>query len=357
MAGFANGRRSVFLSFVAFVLGGGFARADSIAEFYASHPVTIAIGSDPGGTYDLYARTIARHLGAHIPGSPRVIVQNMPGAGGYTAALHVFSIAPQDGTIIGAIGSALPFQPLMDPNSPKLDVPHINWIGSVSTYDILMLVRADVPVYSVEDLRERQTVMATIAPGQLNSVIVAATNAALGTKIKGVNGHLGMPAAMLALERGEIDGYPSAPIDALKRGYSKQLADGALRLLLQYGPAPSPEFPNVPYALDLAKTPADQALLELAQGPLTVGYAAGPRRPAGSHRRAARRIHGDLRGPGFSRRCETASPQRRAGRRRGNPSAARQGLSDAARCRHADSRPLSGPDEINRRDSSFRTKA
>ena len=250
------------------------AYADPIADFYSRHMVTILVGADPGGTYDLYARTIARRLGSHIPGSPKVIVENMPGAGGYIAAMRVLNDGPQDGSMIGALGSsALPFQPLLDPNSPKLNVQGIDWLGSVSSYNVVMLVRSDVPVYSLDDLRKHQTVMATIAPGQLNSVIVAATNAALGAKIKGVNGHLGLAASMLALEHGEIDGYPTAPVDALKRGYSKQIADGQFRLLLQFGPAPSPEFPKVPYALDSAKTPQQRSLLEVAQGPLGIGYA------------------------------------------------------------------------------------
>jgi tripartite-type tricarboxylate transporter receptor subunit TctC len=81
-----------------------------------------------------------------------------------------------------------------------------------------------------------------------------------------------MAAAMLALERGEIDGYPTAPVDALKRSYSKQISEGKLRLLLQFGPSPSPGLPNVPYALDYAKTSEQRSLLDIAQGPLGVGY-------------------------------------------------------------------------------------
>jgi tripartite-type tricarboxylate transporter receptor subunit TctC len=252
----------------------GEAGADPIADFYAKRPVTIVVGADPGGTYDLYARTIARYIGKYIPGSPSVVVQTTPGAGGYVGAMRVLSTGPQDGTILGALGSsALPFQPLLDANAPKFDPLTINWIGSVAGYNVLMLVRSDVPVYSVDDLRKRETLMATIAPGQLNSVIVAATNAALGTKIKGIRGHIGMPPAMLAVESGEVEGYPTAPVDALKRRYAKQIADGKLRLLLQFGPAPSPEFPDVPYALDLAKTATDRSLLDVAQGPLGIGYA------------------------------------------------------------------------------------
>jgi tripartite-type tricarboxylate transporter receptor subunit TctC len=264
--------RSVLAALVALTVSG--ARADPVADFYAKNLVTIVVGADTGGTYDLYARTIARHIGKYIPGSPKVVVQNVPGAGGYLGAMRVLGVGPRDGTMIGALGSsALPYQPLLDPNAPKLDALNINWIGSVAGYNVLMLVRSDVPVYSVDDLRKRETVMATIAAGQFNSVVVAASNAALGTKIKGIRGHNGMNPAMLALERGEVEGYPTAPVDALKRRYAKQIADGSFRLLLQFGPAPSTDFPDVPYAPDLAKTAADRSLLEVAQGPLGVGYA------------------------------------------------------------------------------------
>lgn len=248
------------------------ARADAISDFYTGKTVTIASGNAPGGTYDLYARAIGRHLGKHIPGTPRIIVQNMPGAASYNAALNVFSVAPQDGTFIGAISAALPYQPLVDPNSPKLDVPRINWLPSPSTFTVVTLVRSDTPVKTWEDLRQRETVMATIAPGQLPSLIVAAANDTLGLKIRGINGHVGLNAAMLALERGEIDGYPAVPVDSLKRVFVNLVEAKKLRVLLQYGPAPSPDYPDAPYAIDLVKNPEDRMLLDLAQHPLKVGY-------------------------------------------------------------------------------------
>src|ERR1700741_4377904 len=127
----------------------GSARADPITDFYAKHLVTIVVGADTGGTYDLYARTIARHLGKYIPGSPKVVVQNAPGAGGYVGAMRVLGAGPQDGSMVGALGSsALPFHPLLDPNAPKFEPLQIDWIGSVAGYNVLMLVRSDVPVYS-----------------------------------------------------------------------------------------------------------------------------------------------------------------------------------------------------------------
>ena len=280
----------------------GSACADPVADFYAKRLVTILAGTATGGTYDLYARTIARHIGKYIPGSPKVVVQNAPGAGGYLGAMRVLDVGPHDGTVIGAMGSsALPFQPLLDPNSPKFDPLRINWLGSTAGYNVLMLVRSDVPVYSVDDLRKRETVMAAIAAGQFNSVIIAAVNAVFGAKIKGVRGHKGMNPAMLALENGEVEGYPTAPVDALKRLYSKQIAEGKFRLLLQFGPAPSKDFPDVPYALDLVKTAAERSLLEVAQGPLGVGYAymLGPGVPQDRAAALRKAFEATLRDPDF----------------------------------------------------------
>lgn len=248
------------------------AQADAVSDFYAGKTVKVIIGTTVGGTYDLYGRTIARHLGKYIPGSPSVIVQNLPGAASYAAAMNVFSISPQDGTVIGAIASALPHQPLIDPNSPKLDVARINWLPSPSTFTVVMAVRSDLPIRTLEDLRRHPTVMATIAPGQLPSLIVAATNDTLGTKIRGINGHPGMNEAIVSVERGELDGYPAIPADALKRIFGGLMSQGKLRVMLQYGPAPSPDYPDAPYAVDLATNPADRMLLDLAQAPLKNGY-------------------------------------------------------------------------------------
>jgi tripartite-type tricarboxylate transporter receptor subunit TctC len=264
--------REAVCAILPLVLWAGLARADAVSDFYTGRTVTVVIGSAAGGTYDLYARAMGRFVGRYIPGNPRVIVQNMPGAASYTAAAHVFNVAPQDGTVIGAISAALPWQPLIDPNSPKLDVPRINWLHSPSTFTVSTIVRSDIPVKTWEDLRNRETVMATIAPGQLPSLIVAATNDTLGTKIKGINGHPGLNDAMLALERGEIEGYPAVPVDALKRLYANVVKAGKVRVLLQYGPAPSPDYPEAPYAVNLVNNPEDRMLLDLAQAPLKVGY-------------------------------------------------------------------------------------
>ena len=53
-------------------------------NYYAGKTVQMIIGFGPGGGYDLWARTVARHIGKHLPGNPNVVSQNMPGAGSFT---------------------------------------------------------------------------------------------------------------------------------------------------------------------------------------------------------------------------------------------------------------------------------
>jgi hypothetical protein len=148
----------------------------------------------------------------------------------------------------------------------------INWLPSPSAYNVLMLVRSDLPEKTIDDMRTHQLVMGTISPGMLPAILVAATNATLGTHIKGINGHPNLASAMLAMDRGEIDGYPAVPFQSMERVYSKQLAAGKYRLMLQFGAAASPEYPQAAFARDLAKTPEDRMLLDLAMDPLKVGY-------------------------------------------------------------------------------------
>jgi tripartite-type tricarboxylate transporter receptor subunit TctC len=248
------------------------ARADAISDFYAGKTLNIVVGSDAGGTYDYYGRTIARHIGKHLPGKPSAIVQNLAGAGSYLAFRRVFNVAPQDGTVLGSIGAALPYQSLIDPGAPPFEADKVKWLPSISSYNMVMLVRADVPVRSWEDLRTRPVVQASIAPGQANSLIIAAVNDALGAKIKGIAGHKSLNEAMLALERGEIEGYPAMPVDVLKRNHARDMEAGKFRLLLQFGAAPLPEYPDVPWAPGLASDPASRMVLDLTTGFLRTGY-------------------------------------------------------------------------------------
>src|SRR5207302_9560599 len=107
----------------------GAAQADAVSDFYKDHPITLITGYSPGGGFDLYTRVVANHLGKHIPGEPRIIVQNMPGAGSTRAAGHLYNIAPKDGTVI-ALARAPVIEPLVGTGGGSFDTTKFTWLGS-----------------------------------------------------------------------------------------------------------------------------------------------------------------------------------------------------------------------------------
>ncbi|HEX2933634.1 MAG TPA: hypothetical protein VHV54_28160, partial [Candidatus Binatia bacterium] len=66
------------------------------ANFYQGKTMTMVVASTVGGGYDLWARLTARYIVKYIPGSPSIVVQNMPGAGNIIGANYVYGVAKPD---------------------------------------------------------------------------------------------------------------------------------------------------------------------------------------------------------------------------------------------------------------------
>jgi tripartite-type tricarboxylate transporter receptor subunit TctC len=251
------------------------AQTGELEAFYKGKTINMFIGYPAGGTYDLYARTIARHLGKHVPGRPLVVPMNMPGAGTLTATSHVYSVAPQNGTAIVATASSMPFQPMFQKIDVPFDAAKANWLPTPAGYTAIMLVFHKSPVQTFEDLKRRETIMGTISPGSTPHFIAVVLNSVLGTKIKPIPGYPNMNSNFLAMERGEFDGYPTVPPSAIERTYRAQYEKGEYRPILQIGPKRNANFPkleNVPLARDLAQNDADRQILDFAAAPQTLGY-------------------------------------------------------------------------------------
>ena len=248
------------------------AAADQVADFYKARAITLMVGYPPGGAYDLYARTIGRHIGRFIPGAPFINVQNMPGAGSLAAANHVANLAARDGTIIGVTGAALPFAPMLEPGAARFDATKVNWLPSPASFTALMVVSKAAPVESFSDLQQTEVLMGTLNPGSTPSFYAAIINDVLKTRMKLVYGYDSMSQAMLALQRGEVQGYPTAPVDSIKRAYAHLAASGQIKFLLQIGGKASADYPHTPFILDFAKTPEERKLIDVSLGSLKIGY-------------------------------------------------------------------------------------
>jgi tripartite-type tricarboxylate transporter receptor subunit TctC len=139
--------------------------ADDIADFYKGKTMTMVVGSDPGGGYDIYARILARHLGKYIPGNPTFIVQNRSGAGSVTATNYVYSVAPQDGTVILAPNRTAPFVQILGQPGPRYEATKLQWLGSLNNEVGVIEVWHAVPVKTVEDARKTAVTVGTTTIG------------------------------------------------------------------------------------------------------------------------------------------------------------------------------------------------
>ncbi len=252
------------------------------ADFYRGKTVTLVVSSSPGGGYDVMARTIAKYLGRHIPGNPRLVVSNMPGAGGIVAMNYFYRGAPKDGTYIGSMQNNIPFEPLLGTKEAMYDPTKFNWLGSPSVEVGLIVVWKTAPANSVADLKRREITMGSSGVNSTPSFYTRLINETLDTKMKLVVGYPGQNEAYLAMERGEIDGFPSLFYNTLNATKPNWRTEKNVKLLLQYGLEKEPAIPDVPSALDLVTDPDDRLLLEAGLAEVTLGrpYLMPPNVPA-----------------------------------------------------------------------------
>jgi tripartite-type tricarboxylate transporter receptor subunit TctC len=241
------------------------------APFYQGKTLTIMVGFPPGGGYDIYARVLARYMGRHIPGEPQVIVQNMPGAGSLNLANHLYTLAPKDGTVIGSIETAMPFEAFFNPDAVRFDPLKFTWLIGLNSEITTCFVRSDSPIKSFSDLFTREAKFGATNSGATPVVEPRVANALLGAKIAIVSGYPGTQDIFLAIERGEVEGACGVGWTALNAAKADWVRDGKIRILAQNATKRHPAVRDVPLLLDFAKTDEQRQLLELLAAPQDMG--------------------------------------------------------------------------------------
>jgi tripartite-type tricarboxylate transporter receptor subunit TctC len=226
--------------------------AQSVENFYRGKTINVVIGYPPAGANDFYARAVARHIGKHIPGNPTVIPRNMPGGGSLVAANHIFNVAPKDGTTLGLIVPTAPIEEKLGAANVRFKAAQFNWIGRLAATPNVTFMNASSPVKTIKDAMEREAVLG--ATGRSSTVAVYPTmlNHLVGTKFKLVMGYAGSAEAMLAMERGEVEGH-STTWEGVKSRAARQLRDKTINILVQYGLQRHPELPDIPTAVELGR--------------------------------------------------------------------------------------------------------
>lgn len=245
--------------------GAGAARAqNAVADFYRGKTVSLVVSTAAGSGYDFGARVLGRHLGRHIPGNPNVIVQNRPGGGGRTGTAFVYSVAPKDGTVIGAVQSFIATDPLLDPSVLQLfDPRHFAWLGSIANTSSVAIAWHDAPVKDIKDLYENELVVGGVGSATPMVTMPYLFHRLLGMKFSVVAGYESGNEVNLALERGEVKGRIDYSWHSLKAEHQDWIAAHKINLLFQIGLQTHPDLKALPLVIDLAKTPEDRQILQV----------------------------------------------------------------------------------------------
>lgn len=235
------------------------ARADAVEDFYKGKSITIMIGYGAGGSDDLWARLLGRHMNRFMPGSPTVVPQNVPGAGSLVAANQAFKTAPKDGTVMALINRGVPFEPLLGNKSAQFDPRQFNYIGSPDRDTIVAYVRTDGPVQKLSDLRSKELIVAATGSGADSLTYPVILRDLFHLKLRIVQGYPGSRDMNLAVERGEAHGTFISYDTALRE---PGLKDGTRRLLVQGRLTPDPRIKDVPGLNDLDLSPAERKAAE-----------------------------------------------------------------------------------------------
>lgn len=251
--------------------------------FYRGKTIRLIVGLAPGGGFDTYSRVIARHMGKHIPGNPTTVVENMPGAASLVAANYLYKVARPDGLTIGNFIGGLSFQQLLGLPGVEFDAPKFEFLGVPAQDNFMIGVAKSTGITSVEQWRASGTVIKIggVAPGGGTDDIPKVLKATLGLPLQLVSGYKGTGPVRLAFNAGEVQGACNS-WESFKSTWRAEMDKGDVVLLIQANLKPHPEVPNVPWAVDLAKSDdAKKMILTSARvnGVLNRFYALPPGTP------------------------------------------------------------------------------
>jgi tripartite-type tricarboxylate transporter receptor subunit TctC len=256
-------RRLLGRAFALFVLPLATVPVAQAEDFYRGKTVQLYVGFAPGGGYDAYARTLARHMGKYIPGEPIVIVRNMPGAGSLQLVNYLYSVAAKDGTEFGHFDPTLIIAPLMDPAKNKYDASKLGWVGSLAKATNTCIAWQGTPAQSWEELLTKEVSFGITGHDDVLYTDTQIVNNMFGARIKKIAGYTGTNEIRLAMERGEIQGNCGFSWNSLKTTGADLLASGKLKVLAQFGIDANPELPGVPLVIDAARSARDRDALKL----------------------------------------------------------------------------------------------
>lgn len=248
--------RSLFAAILATSMALGTAMSGHAADM-----VTIQVGYGAGGSYDMAARLVGRHLGRFLPGTPEIIVQNVPGGGSLKLAQLLLGAVPADGSVIGAIGPGTTLAAKLDPENVQFEPQELRWLGSLGTVESFCAVSRTTGIETLEDFTSKEFHIGASGKSSTTYLFAALAKNALGARFDIVTGFDGVAAIELAMERGEIAGHCTFDRNDIAR---RGLGD-TINMILRFGRGDGGEYKSVPRVTEMVEDPARKQAADMVE--------------------------------------------------------------------------------------------
>jgi tripartite-type tricarboxylate transporter receptor subunit TctC len=198
----------IFLFFLSLITS---VAAQSSKNFYEGKTITLLAGSSAGGGTDMTARLIARHMERYIPGNPRILVVNKPGAGGMIAVNELYNLKKPDGLTMSTMNTGSLFGTATGNDALKFELQKFIWVGQALDEAQTVYVRSATPYTTFDAIRKankegKQPKMGAQSLDHTSNVVVKIIEQILGLDFQVIPGYQGTPEILLDIERGALDG-------------------------------------------------------------------------------------------------------------------------------------------------------
>ncbi len=272
-------------------------------DFYKDKTIRAIVGGTAGGGFDVYTRAMTRYMGKHIPGNPTIIVENMTGAATRIAAKYIHSAAKPDGLTFGIFNGYLILSQVLDPKGFDFNMREFEWLGVPIQDNVVCALRKESGIANIDQWFATKTPVKIggLGPGNSTSDVPRVVKATLNLPIQLVEGYKGTADIRLAADGGELHGGCWA-WESVRVTWRKALETGDVYPILQVTSKKQPDLPNVPLALDLAKSDEARQLIRaggIQPGAVTRVYVTTPKTPNDRVQTLRKAFADTLRDPDF----------------------------------------------------------
>jgi tripartite-type tricarboxylate transporter receptor subunit TctC len=286
------------IAIAAFVTIGSPALADAVSDFFRGNTIKLYVSASPGGGYDHVARIFVKYFPSHMPGNPKVIVLNMPGAAGVTMTNWAYSVAPKDGLMLGMANLTVPMNQVIMPGQVRYDATKLNWIGNLEESTGSIFTYHTSRTKTFEDALKRETVMGVSSRTSILYQLLTLSNRLLNTKFKIILGYSAN--RVISIERGEIEGSASN-LENFAGIAPHWLKGNLINILIVNSQRRVAKYPNVPTMIEKTNNPEHKQMLEfmMLQSATSRAIFAPPGVPADRVEALRRAFDKTARDPGF----------------------------------------------------------